>query len=250
MIIYIITNDINDKVYIGQTTKSLEARILQHRNSYVSNVDNHLYNAMHKYGWDKFHFKAIDFSATTKEELNELEKFYIAKYDSIRNGYNMTEGGESNPMDCKISRDKHDSIMRSEEVRSKISQSMKASYAKRGGPSAEHRKHLSEQKKKLYASEKGNVVRDKFRASFVFKPEHQAAMIQGRQKGVYCINESGEVVARFKTVKEGAQWWLENGYTVKSYDQLCDRIKESFVKNKFVKGVKWIYEDPQAGHRA
>lgn len=250
MIIYIVTNDINNKVYIGQTTKTLENRIAQHRNAFVSQPNTHLYIAMHKYGWDKFHFRVIDSSAKSKAELDELEKYYIALYDSVHNGYNMTEGGESNPMDCEVSRNKHDSIMRSTEVRAKISESMKASYAKRGGPSADHRKHLSDQKKELYSSSKGDAVKAKFRSSFVLTPEHQSALIQGRRKGVYCINESGSVVARFKTVKEGAQWWLKNGYPVKSYDQLCDRIKESYTQDRFLKGVKWLYEDPQAGHRA
>ena len=165
-------------------------------------------------------------------------------------GYNMTEGGESNPMSCARSKAKHDSVMRDPAIRAKISASMKASYAKRGGPSLEHRKHLSEEKKNLYSTERGNVVRAKFKASYKFTAEHQAAMIKGRQKGVYCIDESGHVVAEFNTVKDGAQWWLRNGYEVKSYYQLCDKIKESFVQDKYIKGIKWVYKDQQAGHRA
>lgn len=250
MIIYKITNQLNGEVYIGQTTKSLEERMIWHRNAFVSQVDTHLYNAMHKYGWDNFVAEVIDSSACTKEELDALERYYIKEYNSMVDGYNMTEGGESNPMNCRRSREKHDKIMRSNEVRTKISESMKLSYAERGGPSEEHRKHLSEQKKAMYASEQGQLVRDKFRASYTFTKEHQLAMIEGRKKGVYCINTSGEVVAKFNTVKEAAQWWLENGYAVKSYNQLCDRIKESFVKDKYIKGLKWIYTDKQAGYRA
>ena len=251
MLIYKITNDVNDKIYIGQTTKTLEDRILTHRNSYVCNCDTYLYNAMHKYGWEKFHFEVIDESPTTQEELDQLEAYYIEKYDSIKNGYNMIGGGSgANPMFFERSRIKHDNIMRSDEVRSKISVSMKESYEKRGGPTEEHRKHLSEQKKALYASPKGDLVRAKFRESYVFTPEHQAAMIKGRQKGVYCIDRSGNIIREFNTVKEAAQWWLVNGYAVKSYDQLCDRIKQSFVKDEYIKGLKWVYKDKQAGYRA
>lgn len=250
MVIYKITNLINGKIYIGQTTKTLKDRILQHRNAFVSNVDNYLYNAMHKYGWDNFKFEAIDCSAQTKYELDKLEQYYIKKYNSRIDGYNMTDGGESNPMDCPRSREKHDRIMRTDDVRARISESMKASYAKRGGPTEEHRKHLSERKKAMYASKQGDEVRAKFRANFKVSPEHRSALIEGRRKGVYCVDIDDEFVAQFDKVKDAAQWWLENGYKVKDYTQLCDRIKESFVQDKYIKGLKWIYVDKQAGHRA
>lgn len=249
MIIYCITNDVNDKIYIGQSTKTLEERIMWHRNAFVSAPYTHLYQAMHKYGWDMFHFTVIDDSATTKQELDELEKYYIKKYDSIVHGYNMTEGGESNPMDCEKSRSKHNARMRDPNVRSRISESMKKSYLDRGGPSAEHRKHLSDQKKAMYASKQGDEVRAKFRANYTFTPEHREAANEGRRKGVYCIDTESNIIAEFHTVKDAAQWWLENGYHVKSYDQLCDRIKESFVQDKYVHGLKWIYQDRQAGYR-
>lgn len=251
MIIYKITNLVNGKVYIGQTTKTLEQRILQHRNSFVSNVSTHLYHAMHKYGWDNFVFEVIDCSAETKLELNRLEQHYIKQYNSMIDGYNMTAGGESNPMQCKRSREKHDLIMQSNEVKSKISNSMKSSYAERGGPTAEHRKHLSEQKKELYASEKGDLVRAKFRASYTFTPEHKAAAAEGRRKSVYCVDTSGQMVARFDKVKYAAQWWQDrDNYFWKDCTSYCDYIKKSFVEDVYIRGLKWIYEDEQAGHRA
>ena len=52
MLIYLITNDVNNKVYVGQTTKSLEERIQGHRSAMVSGVDTHIYRAMRKYGWE------------------------------------------------------------------------------------------------------------------------------------------------------------------------------------------------------
>lgn len=51
---------------------------------------------MLKYGKDKFHIIQID-EASSKEELYEKEKYYIALYNSNNPqfGYNMTEGGDS-----------------------------------------------------------------------------------------------------------------------------------------------------------
>lgn len=251
MLIYKITNDINDKVYIGQTTKTLEERIAQHRNAFVTGVTTHIYNAMRKYGWDKFHFHILDDSPLTQEELDMLEKKYIIEYDSINYGYNMIEGGSGiNPMFYEKARTKHDAIMRSDEVRAKISHSMKESYAKRGGPSMAHRNHLSEQKKALYSSAQGELVKQKFKEHFELTLEHRKALIEGRSKGVYCVDEYGQVVNRFSKVKDAAKWWLSNGYSVKSYDQLCDHIKRSFIEDIYIRGLKWIYVDNEAGHCA
>lgn len=56
MIIYKIYNDVNSKLYIGQTTKSLEERINGHHSSMIGGQDTHLYRAMRKYGWGKVSF--------------------------------------------------------------------------------------------------------------------------------------------------------------------------------------------------
>lgn len=49
----------------------------------VSMVDTHLYNAMRKYGWDNFKFEVIA-TAEDKETLDELESYFIRKYDTIK----------------------------------------------------------------------------------------------------------------------------------------------------------------------
>lgn len=238
MLIYIITNDVNDKVYIGQTVKTLEERISQHRSSFNSGVSTHLYNAMRKHGWEKFHFKQID-AASSQEELDRLEDMYIVKYDSIKNGYNMIRGGRSNPMDSEEVRRKHDRIMRSEDVRARISNTIRKQCE--GGRSDEYRRKMSEGKKALYASERGEIAKAKFRASFKFSEEHFRALNDAKNKEVYCVDESGNEVARFSRVKDAAQWWYDQGHIVKSSDQLCDKIKESSKYDKFIRGLKWFY---------
>lgn len=241
MLIYKITNDVNEKVYIGQTTKSLDQRITNHRNSMISGVDTHLYRAMRKYGWDKFHFEVI---ATTEDQdsLNDMEAYFIQKYNSISNGYNMAPGGSINIMYSPVVARKHNSKMRSDEVRAKISESMKKSYQDRGGPSESHRAHLSESRKALYASDKGEIVKEKFRKSFKFTPEHFKALNDSKNKSVYCVDESGQLVKEFDRVKDAAAWWWHNGYSsVKDSEQLSTKIKESAKRNKYIKGLKWVY---------
>lgn len=94
MIVYKATNKINGKVYIGITTHSLEHRKKIHiRDS--KRIDTYFYRTIRKYGKDNFTWEVID-RAESKEELSELEKYYIKLYDSFDNkekGYNTTSGG-------------------------------------------------------------------------------------------------------------------------------------------------------------
>lgn len=90
--IYQIVNDINNKKYIGQTAYSLEKRFAEHcRAALKDNIKNRpLYNAMQKYG-------SIHFSIELIEETifpNEREQYWIQYYDTYKNGYNATLGGE------------------------------------------------------------------------------------------------------------------------------------------------------------
>lgn len=92
--IYKIVNDINDKVYIGQTRFTLEKRYNEHIKRYALNHKDTcfpLYNAMKKYGIQHFGIKLIE--ECSEEQLDEREKYYINYYNSYYNGYNATLGG-------------------------------------------------------------------------------------------------------------------------------------------------------------
>lgn len=92
-IIYKITNNLNGKCYIGQTTNSAEYRWYQHcKKSSKSKVSV----AMQKYGKDNFTFEIVDETAVDRWDLYNLEMFYIKKYNSIQpTGYNLTSGGDN-----------------------------------------------------------------------------------------------------------------------------------------------------------
>lgn len=96
-IIYKATNLINNKVYIGLNTTSLEARMYQHKSAFKSvnhnNYNSKFYRAIRKYGWDNFSWEIID-TSDCPEEIKEKEIYWIRKYDSYYNGYNSTLGGD------------------------------------------------------------------------------------------------------------------------------------------------------------
>lgn len=91
--IYKITNDINGMVYIGKTTKPIEARWKQHCYNVRTRNRFELQKAIEKYGEMNFTIEKID-EAATNEEACEKEIFYIKHYNSMHpNGYNCTKGG-------------------------------------------------------------------------------------------------------------------------------------------------------------
>jgi len=100
--IYVIRNSINDKIYIGQTSKTLKIRFNEHkRDSKKSNYYNMLiYKAMNKYGTDNFIIRPIDYIKCLslnclKKSLDEKEIYYISVFKSKSKdiGYNLTNGG-------------------------------------------------------------------------------------------------------------------------------------------------------------
>lgn len=96
MIIYKATNLINNKTYIGQTVLDLNTRRRQHENSYKYKSCYAFSRAIKKYGKENFKWEVID-TATTVEELNEKESYYIEFYKSLtsQNGYNLKGGGDN-----------------------------------------------------------------------------------------------------------------------------------------------------------
>lgn len=94
MIIYKITNIQNNKVYIGQTVRTLNQRFNRHKSDAMNNIlDTHFARAIREYGPDSFIAEVID-TAESQEELNKKEQYWIQYYNSINQGYNETDAIE------------------------------------------------------------------------------------------------------------------------------------------------------------
>lgn len=90
--IYKIVNNINGKVYIGFDSR-WPKRIESHK--YHTKTRNQtLYQSLRKYGWDNFTYELIYQSKDGKHCLHTMEPFFINEYQSYKNGYNETLGGE------------------------------------------------------------------------------------------------------------------------------------------------------------
>jgi len=101
--IYSITNNINQKKYIGKTSQTnpytrwkQHLQLARNKNNLQENNSAHsmpIVRAISKYGESNFKFRVLE--ECTEESVNEREKYYIRKYNTADgSGYNCTYGGE------------------------------------------------------------------------------------------------------------------------------------------------------------
>ncbi len=137
-LIYIARNKINDKCYIGMTSRKLDIRRRKHISNFAKGRDTHFYRAMEKYGENVFIWRVIEDNIPLIE-LNDLEMLYIDMFHTYTDGYNSTMGGGGTF-----------GIVASEETRKKLSiaHSGKRNYMY-------GRKHTEETKEKIRAKKIG-----------------------------------------------------------------------------------------------
>lgn len=90
--IYKITNILNGKVYIGKTNKTIKERWGEHKRASIRYPERPLYRAFSKYGFDNFSIEQIE--EVPLNIVDEREKYWIKYYDTYKNGYNATLGGD------------------------------------------------------------------------------------------------------------------------------------------------------------
>lgn len=144
--VYIHTNKINNKVYVGQTCLNPERRWRKDGSGYKDCT--YFWRAIQKYGWENF--EHIIFAENlTQEEANKMEISLIALYDTtnILYGYNLTYGGNvtvyTDAARKKISENHADVFgennpfygkHHSEETKEKIRKKNKINFSKENNP--------------------------------------------------------------------------------------------------------------------
>ena len=130
--IYIITNEVNGKVYIGRTN-NFWRRYHQYKYSFntgkIKHINQHFLNSMNKYGFENFSFRIV--TKCTQKEALELELLYMYLFESYdkTKGYNKrldTDGG----------------MIVSKETSNKISNRLKKEWAT--GVRSQHSEKLKE----------------------------------------------------------------------------------------------------------
>lgn len=135
--VYLHTNQLNGKKYVGITCRKPEYRWNSGKG--YSNQPK-FYNAIKKYGWDSFTHTIIA-KGLPEECAKTYEKIYIVLFDTIENGYNNTAGGDGAT-----------GRIVSEETRQKLSKALKGRDGRKGW------KMSQEHKNKISESHKGKAV--------------------------------------------------------------------------------------------
>ena len=220
----------NGKRYYGITSQKVEYR-WKNGKGYKNN--QYFARAIEKYGWDNFQHIVIA-KGLTEEEAKWLEIELIREWDTANNdyGYNITKGGDDNPMN-------------NEETRKKVSET------KKGKPcSEEHRKKISEAMKGKPAWNKGKTgiyiedVKKKMSEAHRGKPAWN--------KGKPCSEECRKKISKSKKGKGGKQiYCIEldmyfNTITEASKFVGCSHSNISCVlspnqANRTAKGYHFIY---------
>ena len=234
--VYIHTNKINGKRYVGQTINGNNIN-KRWSNGLGYKTCTAFYRAIQKYGWDSFEHEIVA-SNLTKEEANNFEKLLIQKLKSNNRefGYNITIGGdgvagvkhtkewceqhskdiqgENNPMYGK----KH-----TEETLQKISASRTGKCVGKDNPFyGKH--HTQESIKKLLDSRSW------------YKPSMDSIMktAEKNKKPIVQINKyTNEIIKIFPSTKDAA---IELGLDRGSITKCCQH------KRKTVGGYIWEYK--------
>lgn len=169
MLVYLVTNKINGKRYVGQTSQSLQRRWNRHKSPMNHRRSSYLFNVICKYGANVFEVKPLVIVGT-KQEMDYYEQELIKIWD-LRNpnkGYNLTDGG-GGMLGFKLS----------EETKQKMSQHVKSeqhclriSEAKKGNKSRLGMSHTEETKIKMSKAALGRV----------FSKEHRRNLTLAQQR--------------------------------------------------------------------
>ena len=214
--IYLITNTLNNKIYIGKhSTDNLD-------DGYMGS-GKIIIRAIKKYNKENFTKEYLAF-CDTEQTLNYLERYYIKKYNSVENGYNITYGGEGClglvhtektkkilSEKAKVNNNgsknpfwhKHHSM----KSRQKISKTLKENYVKEKHPN--YNKHLPKSTKdKIGASNRGKTPWNKGKKD-IYSDESKYKMSVSH-KGLIPINK-GVPQIKYK--------WLTSSGEIKEMDE-------------------------------
>lgn len=216
--IYLITNLITKKQYVGKTIKSLSHRFNQHCNN-NNNKNCYLHQAINKYGRENFRIELLE--CVEDIEWQEKEKFYIKtlKAHYSQGGYNISWGGDYNPMDDPIARQHHQEAMN--KVPRERFQTFKG------------RTHTKESIEKQIASYKLRYNED---VEFRERCNRGSKL---RREPIYEIDADGNIIQEFESLKAALQF--KNHFRLTDagmLKQAADKFNKNGTRRKYL-GSYW-----------
>lgn len=261
--IYMIENKKTKQRYIGQSI-----HIYQRWNEHINQPTTYMRidRAIKKHGADNFELKVICELEQDDDLLNEMEKYYIWKYNTYENDfhYNLTPGGDFSPMKvpeiaAKISGENHP--MKNPEARAKISGENHPMYGKKGEehpwfgckhtPEAKAKiskahfgkKHSEETRKKISKAHKGKELSKEHRKKISEVRKGKKLSKEHRKK----ISKAQNTTGYYRVVKsKNPQCRQGFYYRYQYYDdngkqhRITSVSLEKLEKKVKAKGLEWL----------
>jgi len=228
MIIYLVTNLINQMKYVGQTIRTLKQRKSSHLSSSKKGSTYYLHRAIRKYGAENFKWEVI-YNASSEEELNEKETFFIKEYNTnSQDGYNLTEGGRG------IRGWKHSELTK-EKIKQCAIKNNSAQYLKKFVQSEEGRKKISlMQLGKTYEMKFGKekakqMIKDKQR---LYNDKYGLQKSSEIREKISKNSKSGLQVVRTKMSESHKKNLDINGKRIDITDQGREKMKNHIIGSK------------------
>lgn len=212
--IYLITNTVTGQQYVGKTIHDIEVRFLQHAWSGASHENNtYIDSAFGKYGKENFQICLL--KVCEDSEWKYWETYYIQELKThwSQGGYNLSLGGDSNPMDDELVRLRHKLACSSKEHREK---QRIASTGRRH--TDESRKKMSKVQKEIYSNpELRQVVK-----------LHQPARVP-----VNMLDSEGNVVKSFDTLSDACRYMGHSSSDAGRLREMVDAFNKNGHRSKF-----------------
>ena len=204
--IYCYTNILNNKKYIGQVNRkkyNLKQRHKQHihssKNKNAKDYNVPIHKAIRKYGIKNFKLEILSFCDIYSVDM--LEKFFIILYDTITNGYNISDGGSNgNNFAGKTEEEMS-------EIKNKISNKAKERFINKENHPMYNKHHSKKTKEKISNSNKGRR-----------KSEKEIIEISKRTKGnnnpMYGKKHSDETKNKISIKNKGKKRTQEQKYNM------------------------------------
>lgn len=223
--VYVHTNKLNNKKYVGITKQDPERRWKNGWGYYSKENSTYFWKAIQKYGWDNFTHDILE-NNLTLEEANKMERYYISYYNSSNSlyGYNLTLGGDG-----------FLGMHRSEETKKKLSESLKGKCTKE--KSYWYGKHIPKEViEKQIRTKKENPYHhtEEWKRNHSLKTKGKNNV---KSKPVRCIN-SGE---EFANAREAGEYYHTDNSRI---HKCCKGIEKSSGKHPVTgECLKWEYVD-------
>jgi group I intron endonuclease len=263
MIIYKSTNTITGKVYIGQTTHTLEKRIKSHIKESKIESNRPFMLSINKYGSDNFTFEVID-SASNLDELNKKEIYWIDFYNSVSpNGYNVTGGGQGKKMKTtkELSRIISEGLKNSEKwQKTKNSEEYKLKMKKYFIGSNKDKKFSQEHKEKIWEKNKERVLlfnKSTSKKWIVVDKDNDIIRMTGKEEYFEKLGmDTGDISRMSKILSQGKNrkryngyyCFIDNGESDETILNIVSKLDEFYIKeykiyNRITQETKILKKD-------